>query len=312
MSHDDIALESLQVLARVFWASITGRDDNVSSSLPTLDGPCPIIDGKTMFYFGFPDTRDTPFDNNDEQQQHHHHPMCQGMDWYILAYLSVGVHVISWGTRWLLWEPAARAIAQRTCHPTFNRETCRKVSMNLTECLFFVLSGVFAFALFADQPWLYQPHTWLQGRDNFHVPAAVKFYYILYAARFVSDFVSLFFEVGRNTTALMVACLHHAVTLGLIAIAIYGNYIRGGAVIMFFFDWADPLLLLAKTFKNMSCHPSDWFQWIANRCFEVFAVVFFLSRVVIYNHVTYHFVVTLHKEAIVERILKTLEVKTIV
>ena len=206
-----LAADSVQVLSGAFFDSIWGR---TATTPADLAGACPITDGKTLWYFASTDTNDP----------------CAGLDWYILGYLTLVVHVISWGIRWTVWEPGARAIARSTKHPTFDRQTQRKVSTSLTECLFFVLSGFFAFRLFAGEAWLYEPNTWLHGRDELPVAAAVKFYYLLYAARFVSDFISLFFEIGRSATTLLVSCIHHAVTLGLIAIAVRGNYIRGGAV----------------------------------------------------------------------------------
>eukprot|EP00977_Amphora_coffeiformis_P028025 scaffold34685_cov183-Amphora_coffeaeformis.AAC.5 len=288
-----LAADSVQVLSGAFFNSIGGHNDGAPEA--ELAGACPIINGLTLWYFG----------NNNNNNNSDDDP-CAGLDWYILGYLTVVVHVISWGIRWTVWEPAARATARATGHPTYDRDTERKISTYLTECLFFVLSGFFAFRLFVGEAWLYEPGTWLHGRDQFHVDAAVKFYYLLYAARFVSDFISLFFEVGRDATTLAISCIHHAVTLGLIAIAVWGNYMRGAAVIMFFFDWADPPLLLAKCCKYMSSKPTDWFQFVANRLFEVFAVTFFLSRNVIYNFVTYTFFVTLPKDAIYERIFLVL------
>lgn len=219
-----IATESLFVLADAFFTAI--RTSSAATPSVQLDGACPITDGKTLFYFDLPTSAN--FYNDP----------CSGMDWYILAYLTIIIHIISWGGRWMLWEPAAMALAKKIKHPTFDHYVAQKISTNMTECSFFMISGFFAWRLFVHEWWLYEPDVWLQGRETWHVDAAVKFYYILYAARFVSDFMSLFFEVGRNTTALLVACIHHMVTLGLIAVAIGKNYIRAAAIIMFFFDWA--------------------------------------------------------------------------
>lgn len=56
---------------------------------------------------------------------------------------------------------------------------------------------------------------------------------------------------------------------------------------MFFFDWADIPLLSAKICKYLSKDPKDAFQFIANRLFETFAVLFFLTRNLYYNYVVY-------------------------
>jgi hypothetical protein len=79
-----------------------------------------------------------------------------------------------------------------------------------------------------------------------------------------------------------------------------------GGVIMFFFDWADPPLLLAKSLKYLSRHPQDLYQTLANRLFEVFAVVFILTRNVLYNYVVYIGVRDLPPWAWISRLLLVL------
>ena len=56
---------------------------------------------------------------------------------------------------------------------------------------------------------------------------------------------------------------------------------------MFFFDWADIPLLIAKLCKYLSKDPNDAFQFTANRFFECFGVLFFLTRNLYYNYVVY-------------------------
>ena len=56
---------------------------------------------------------------------------------------------------------------------------------------------------------------------------------------------------------------------------------------MFFFDWGDIPLLVAKSCKYLSKKPNDTFQWLANRFFEIFAVVFFVTRCCIYSYVVW-------------------------
>lgn len=67
----------------------------------------------------------------------------------------------------------------------------------------------------------------------------------------------------------------------------YVGLIRYGGIIMFFFDWADIPLLFAKIAKYLSKDPTDNFQYMANRLFEAFAVLFFLTRNVYFSYVVY-------------------------
>jgi hypothetical protein len=56
---------------------------------------------------------------------------------------------------------------------------------------------------------------------------------------------------------------------------------------MFFFDWADLPLLSAKACKYLSTSPQDGLQSLANRLFRVFAVVYTMTRSIMYNFVVY-------------------------
>jgi hypothetical protein len=118
------------------------------------------------------------------------------------------------------------------------------------------------------------------------IEADFKFYYLLYAARFISDSVSLFFE-SRNRDAFIASIIHHIVTLGLVLGSAATGFSRYGGIIMFFFDWADIPLLAAKACKYLSLSPKDPFQLVANRLFEVFAVTFFATRNVWYTYIVY-------------------------
>ena len=66
-----------------------------------------------------------------------------------------------------------------------------------------------------------------------------------------------------------------------------------GGIIMFFFDWADIPLLMAKLFKYLSKDPQDMYQFTANRLFEIFAVVFFATRLCCFNFVVYRVITDL-------------------
>ena len=80
---------------------------------------------------------------------------------------------------------------------------------------------------------------------------------------------------------------HHMVTIGLVFASSGGGFHRYGGAIMFIFDWADIPLQTAKAFKYLSLSSNDGFQYIANRLFEVFAVVFTITRSFMYNYIVY-------------------------
>jgi hypothetical protein len=75
--------------------------------------------------------------------------------------------------------------------------------------------------------------------------------------------------------------------MGLVLSSAYVGLTRYGGIIMFFFDWADIPLLFAKIAKYLSKDPTDNFQYVANRLFEGFAVLFFMTRNVYFNYIVY-------------------------
>merc|ERR1711920_525987 len=82
--------------------------------------------------------------------------------------------------------------------------------------------------------------------------------------------------------------VHHIVTVVLIYISYVQGFNRVGSVIMVLLDPADVPLHLAKLCKYMYVAEAfggyAW-QFMADRLFEGFAVVFFISRILMYGYV---------------------------
>jgi hypothetical protein len=85
----------------------------------------------------------------------------------------------------------------------------------------------------------------------------------------------------------MTTLLHHLTTLALVVLSAQVGYTRFGGVIMFFFDWANIPLLGSLLCKNLSKDPHDTLQYTANRLFELFALIFFATRNILYSYVVY-------------------------
>ena len=85
----------------------------------------------------------------------------------------------------------------------------------------------------------------------------------------------------------MAYAIHHAATIALVLFSAHVGFTRIGGVLMFFFDWADPPLLVAKASVYLSRQPTDIYQWCADRLFEIFAVVFFLTRNLLFTYIVY-------------------------
>jgi hypothetical protein len=207
---------------------------------------------------------------------------CGGSDWIVVGILTILTLMVSWGTRWLIYEPFANWRMQEVKH--WNKEECRRFSMTCSSCWNFVASAFFVYRILRNKPWLFARDQWVERGP--HIDADFKFYYLWYAARFLGDIFSLWFE-SRQRVAFIAAFIHHITTLALVLGSACVGLTRYGGIIMFFFDWADIPLLCAKACKYLSKDPSDMCQTLANRLFEIFAVLFFATRCVYFNYVVF-------------------------
>jgi hypothetical protein len=270
-----IGIKSFWELSNAFVTTVVGQPINTSAS------PQPLTCGASTNDDSSSSSSSTTYFYLENPLQSASEP-CTGSDWIVIVILIIIIHTISWGTRWIVWEPLADKRMKNV--PTWNATECRRFSTACAACQNFILSAVFVWRILFHKPWLFDRGAWSEG--GLSIDADFKFYYLMYAARFLSDMISLYFE-SRQFDALMAAFIHHLATLGLVLCSALVGLTRYGGIIMFFFDWADIPLLCAKAFKYLSKSPHDSFQYTANRLFEVFTVLFFITRCVCFNYVVY-------------------------
>eukprot|EP00980_Cylindrotheca_fusiformis_P010492 scaffold2325_cov126-Cylindrotheca_fusiformis.AAC.2 len=281
----EVGWESYRNLSLAFSSSVFGigqwnQDDNTAT--------CSSIE----FYLD-------PY--NQEQQKYKE---CAGSDWIVVLIMGVMIHAFSWWGRWFIWEPLAawnirnyykkkknsmnmNEMKLQQQPISLDPSTKERFGMTMTSIFFHTTSAVFVFILLRKTEWLYSPSDWSSNIGQMTIEPDFKFYYLLYLSRYCSDSISLFFERQRRRDQFLQMLYHHIVTIGLIVCSCLAGYTRYGGVIMFFFDWADLPLLSAKACKYLSTSSNDGFQSMANRLFQVFAVVYTLTRSVMYNFVVY-------------------------
>ena len=293
-----VGLETYETCSHAFVATLLGRNDP-SRAVPT-----------TRFYLEIPrwNTTNTLLTNGTSTALLEEGET-KGTDWIVLIVLFLVIHTINWCGRWCLWEPFA---SRYLLKPT--RRNTQKFSAIATAFLFGAVSAVLAGRILVGKDWLWNRSEWsvLVGvsvlsddhgigveTDGIGVEADVKFFYLLYAARYLSDFMSFPFEVKKSDT--WAFAIHHAATIGLVLGSALGGYVRIGCVFLFFLDWSDVVLAAAKLSLYMSKDRKDIYQVLADRLFEVFAVAFLLIRNVWMNYVVYVCVVDFDESA---RLLK--------
>ena len=110
------------------------------------------------------------------------------------------IHSVSWGSRWLIWEPLARWHMEIPKHPCdqATRTKIENFSHVLSAASFHILSALFAWRILGRKEWLGSIEGWGDATSMDVIEGDFKFYYLLYAARYMSDMVSLYFEHRRS------------------------------------------------------------------------------------------------------------------
>ena len=109
--------------------------------------------------------------------------------------------------------------------------------------------------------------------------AAISLYYHVELGSYMHQL--LWTEVNRKDTIEMM--LHHLITISLIVTSYLTNYTRVGASILFLHDLADVFLESAKLFNYTSkAKGHGWAKNVCDVLFAIFAITFFITRLVIY------------------------------
>jgi hypothetical protein len=79
--------------------------------------------------------------------------------------------------------------------------TAEKFAQAVTAASFHIGSGVFAWRILRNKPWLWAMEEWSQNLHDKTIEPDFKLYYLLYAARYLSDLVSLGYEHARSVSS---------------------------------------------------------------------------------------------------------------
>ena len=127
------------------------------------------------------------------------HHVCVSFCFPVLLFQFLVCHAVSWWSRWLLWDPMAKWYFH------VPESKLRKFSKALVSNWFHVLFAFCAWRILTPttHKWLWSPDQWSQGLEDPTVAPDLKFYYLLYAARYTSELVSLFYEPTRSVSTVV-------------------------------------------------------------------------------------------------------------
>uniref|UniRef100_UPI00398EDB80 ceramide synthase 6-like isoform X2 n=1 Tax=Pristiophorus japonicus TaxID=55135 RepID=UPI00398EDB80 len=139
---------------------------------------------------------------------------------------------------------------------------------------FYLWAFSFSFYYLSKSPWLWDSRECWYNYPFHELSFEVYIHFMMEFAFYGSLIFSQFFDVKRKDFVVM--CVHHHVTILLLTIAYVANMTRTGSIILLLHDAADIVLELAKM-----ANYAKW-QNICNIFFLMFAVVFIVTRLVIY------------------------------
>ncbi|KAJ9449341.1 LAG1 longevity assurance-like protein 2 [Diplonema papillatum] len=210
----------------------------------------------------------------------------------IICIYAAGCFVLNWGLRAVLIGPVARLLlhrGDRSAKPA----SVVKFSQSAMEGFFYGGSTILGCLVFLHQPFCWPSTSWWEAKYRFDgLSSDLICFYLLYAGRYLQSFVSVMLEFRRKDFWEMQ--IHHMATIALILLSYYHSFIPIGTAVMVLLDPADVPLHTAKLFKYVAdtapstqSPKSTVNRFFSNRLFEVFAVTFFITRIVMYPYSIY-------------------------
>nr|XP_057904020.1 ceramide synthase 2-like [Doryrhamphus excisus] len=145
---------------------------------------------------------------------------------------------------------------------------------------FYFVAFFAGLATLIDKPWFYDMKRMWDNFPKMPVLQCQYWYYMTELGFYVSLLVSVASDVKRKDFKEQI--VHHVATIVLIGFSWLVNYIRGGTLIMLVHDAADYLMESAKMFNY-----AGW-KRTCNCIFTVFAVVFIITRLIIFPFCIIH------------------------
>jgi len=211
---------------------------------------------------------------------------------------AVTFFCLTWGIRLLVIEPLARLL-----FPKLEGTQLKKFSQSVMEVLNYGTFSFIGLVVVPSQTWFGKEFLLDSSRPRvFPSPipgfteggheimrSDLQCYYIMYIARYFQGIISVLLETKRKDFVEMM--VHHVVTVSVCSVSYVYGWTRVGAVVMVVFDPADVPLHSAKICKYIAencTRKSGWARlWTfgADRLFEVFALVFFATRLVVFGYI---------------------------
>ena len=156
----------------------------------------------------------------------------------------------------------------------------KKFCEAMWRCVFYLFVFTFGMTMLVQSPWFWDNlYCWVDYPRQSVWPSTY-YYYMLEGGFYISLLFSIMGDVKRKDFTEQM--IHHMATIFLITFSYVANFVRIGTLVMAIHDISDIFLEGAKCCVYLK------FQDLANGLFNVFAVVFILSRIIVYPYVVLH------------------------
>jgi len=208
-------------------------------------------------------------------------PDIWGRDINVFLIFALAIFVANWFMRLVVIEPMVRALLP------MREAQVKKFAQSFVEVHIYGSFAIAGYFIVSSQDWSWPSAKWWIGfPEGGHksMRSDLRCYYIAYAARYFQASMSVLLEPRQKDFIEM--NIHHWVTVLLCGISYVYGYNRSGCIVMFLLDPADVPLHSAKLCKFIAdVTRSRFWNFMSNRFFESFAVVFFISRLCMYPYV---------------------------
>ena len=148
------------------------------------------------------------------------------------------------------------------------------------RALFYMFVFTFGMIMLVNAPWFWNNlYCWVDYPRQTVWPS-VYYYYMFEGGFYISLLISIMTDVRRKDFTEQL--IHHMATIFLIVFSYIANFVRVGTLVMAIHDISDIFLEVAKSCVYIKA------QEPANFLFNIFAVVFIVSRIFVFPYVVLH------------------------
>ena len=116
----------------------------------------------------------------------------------VLFVLTSMIFCVTWLARFCIWRPLYDSMMKEKnpkISSHWSQDNRNKFGETLTSATYFICSAMFVYNLLYPKAWLWEPKSWSQDiYPHVTIDADYKFFYLLYASRFIADFLLIFME----------------------------------------------------------------------------------------------------------------------